>query len=171
MTANVCVYDALGRDAKVAPLKELQGRIWNEGYASGALQGHVYADVPTTFSWMQQHGMQVGIYSSGSIAAQKLLFGSTQKYGDLLPYISHHFDIPTAGPKKEASSYRTIADALGVGATGVVFVSDCVEELAAAREAGMTAVLSVRPGNAPLSETQRQAYPTVHSLLQLCGAD
>jgi methylthioribulose 1-phosphate dehydratase / enolase-phosphatase E1 len=161
----------MDRDAKVAPLKELQGRIWKEGYASGALQGHVYADVPPALTWLQQHQVQVGIYSSGSIAAQKLLFGSTKEHGDVLPYIAHHFDIPTAGPKKEASSYTAIAQSLDVAADQVVFVSDCVEELAAARAAGMTAVLSVRPGNAPLSEQQRQSYPTVHSLLQLCGAD
>jgi methylthioribulose 1-phosphate dehydratase / enolase-phosphatase E1 len=161
----------MDRDVKVAPLKDLQGRIWKEGYETGALKGHVYADVPPAFAWMQQQGISVGIYSSGSIAAQKLLFGSTDQHGDLLRYISHHFDIPTAGPKKEATSYTAIAKSLGMPVDQIVFVSDCVEELAAARAAGLTAVLSVRPGNAPVSEEQRQSYPTVYSLLQLCGAD
>ena len=163
----------MDRDAKVASLKEIQGHIWAQGYAAGDLCGHVYADVLPAWQWLRQHQVSIGIYSSGSIAAQKLLFGSTESAGNLLPYIDQHFDIPTAGPKKEASSYRQIAVALGVATSDVVFVSDCVEELAAARAAGLTAVLSVRPGNAPLDDDPSSAssFPTIHSLLQLCGAD
>lgn len=158
----------MDRDFKSATLKALQGDIWKTGYARGELKGHIYSDFVPTCQWMQRHGVRVYIYSSGSVAAQKLLFGNSTE-GDLLPYLSGHFDIPTAGPKKEAGSYTAIAQTLQVAPSAIVFCSDAEAELVAAREAGIGyPVMSVRPGNVPLSAEGRE-LPAIYSLLQLCG--
>lgn len=161
------VYYLMDRDVKSATLKHIQGKIWKNGYGSGELKSHVYDDVPVMLKWMRDNGVKVYIFSSGSINAQKLLFGHTDAAGSLLDYLDGHFDIPTAGPKKEAASYTKIAQALGVPISDIVFVSDATAELEAAAEAGMKYTInSIRPGNAPLVDN---AFPTVHSLLQLCG--
>jgi methylthioribulose 1-phosphate dehydratase / enolase-phosphatase E1 len=161
----------IDHDMKVAPLKEIQGQIWKRGYESCELQGHVYADVLPTLQWLHQQNIKVCIYSSGSVQAQKLLFGST-KYGFLQSYFHSHFDIVTSGSKKKSSSYSNIAATLQVPITDICFVSDSIDELKAAQHAGMVGtVLSIRPGNAPLSPDERNLFPSVHSLLQLCGAE
>jgi len=161
----------MNRDVKSKTLKEIQGRIWKEGYEKGELKGHVYPDFVPMLQWFESNGkVKVYIYSSGSVQAQKLLFGHSVA-GDLLQHLAGHFDIPTAGPKKEPASYQQIAASLQVYPADIVFVSDAVGELEAATAAGVgAAVMSVRPGNAPLSAADRLRYPTVHSLLQLCGA-
>ena len=137
----------MDRDRKSTALKSLQGKIWSEGFQNGVLGGAVYADVPAAFKRWNGQGRTVGIFSSGSILAQALLFAHSTA-GDLTPYLAHHFDT-TTGPKKEAESYRKIAAALGHPAGEVLFVSDVVEELDAAREAGMQTVLCIRPGARP----------------------
>jgi 2,3-diketo-5-methylthio-1-phosphopentane phosphatase/methylthioribulose-1-phosphate dehydratase len=156
------------QDVKSAALKEIQGLMWRAGYQAGTLAGHVYSDVRPALQWMKELGVMVAIFSSGSVAAQKLLFGHSTA-GDLLPYLAHHFDINTAGPKKEAASYQAICSALGVSVESIVFVSDSEDELVAARKAGLShAVISIRPGNAPLTAVGRE-FPAIYSLLQLCG--
>eukprot|EP00522_Entomoneis_paludosa_P013837 CAMPEP_0172447276 /NCGR_PEP_ID=MMETSP1065-20121228/6605_1 /TAXON_ID=265537 /ORGANISM="Amphiprora paludosa, Strain CCMP125" /LENGTH=583 /DNA_ID=CAMNT_0013198523 /DNA_START=6 /DNA_END=1757 /DNA_ORIENTATION=- len=161
------VHFLMDRDVKSATLKMLQGKIWKAGYASGELKAHVYDDIPPTLQWMKQNGVKCYIYSSGSIGAQKLLFGHTEAAGNLLDFFEGHFDIPTAGPKKEADSYTKIAKSMGVAINEIVFVSDLTAELEAASSAGMKyAIQSIRPGNAPIGE---KSFPSVHSLLQLCG--
>ena len=137
-------------DRKTTALKSLQGRIWKDGYANGELKGHVYPDVAPALRRWNDAGEPVYIYSSGSIAAQKLLFGASEA-GDLLPLIDGHFDT-TTGPKKEAASYAAIARELGVAPSDVTFVTDNIDEARAADDAGMVAVLSVRPGNPELPE-------------------
>ena len=160
----------MDQDRKCAPLKELQGMIWEEGYKNGTIQGHVYTDIPVAFQWFQQHHISVGIYSSGSIQAQQLLFGNT-KYGNLLPYLQNHFDITTSGSKMDSTSYCNIAASLQIPIEQICFVSDSIHELIAARDAGMGATVgSIRPGNVPL-QPPSIAFPTIHSLLQLCGAE
>jgi len=157
----------MGHDVKATGLKDLQGKMWKDGYASGQLKGHVYDDLVHTFQWCKAQGVDVYIYSSGSIGAQKLLFGKSEA-GDLLSNIKGHFDT-TSGGKKEAKSYQTIADAMKVSPSDIVFVSDLEDELVAARSAGIgAAVMSIRPGNAPITNVGR-GFPAVHSLLQLCG--
>ena len=174
MSTAELALSLMKRDVKSAALKDLQGQMWKAGYASGELKGHVYADFVPCLDWMTQsnnNGVKVYIYSSGSVQAQQLLFGNSI-CGDLLPKLSGHFDIPTAGPKKVASSYTSIAQQLGVAPSSICFVSDVVEELAAARQAGIGGtVLSIRPGNAPVSSQDKQDYPVIHSLLQICGAE
>ena len=165
----VDIVTALMRaDVKATGLKSLQGKMWKSGYASGELVGHVYSDFLPMLDWCKDHDVKVCIYSSGSIAAQKLLFKHTEK-GDITEYFGgRHFDT-TSGSKKESASYQTIASALGVKPEEVIFVSDLEAEIYASRDAGMKAVVSVRPGNAALSAVTKGEFPIVRSLLQLCG--
>ena len=135
----------IDRDRKSTALKALQGDIWRTGYESGELRSIVYDDVPPALAAWRDAGITIAIYSSGSIAAQQLLFRHTT-HGDLTPSIARYFDT-TTGPKRASASYATIMAALG---GRVVFVSDVVDELVAARDAGMTGILSMRPGNAPV---------------------
>jgi 2,3-diketo-5-methylthio-1-phosphopentane phosphatase len=134
-------------DRKTTALKSLQGHIWKAGYASGELLASVFEDVPKAFERWQSAGVPVHIYSSGSIAAQKLLFGHTA-HGDLMPLLSGYYDT-TSGPKKEAASYAAIAEAIGTKPGRIVFATDIVAEAEAARTAGLQAVIMDRPGNAP----------------------
>ncbi len=122
----------------------MQGLIWAEGYAAGALQGHVYADAVEGLRRWHEQGVALYVYSSGSVAAQRLIFGHT-KHGDLTPLFSGHFDTGIGG-KKDAASYRTIAQAIGLPPEEILFLSDVVEELAAAHEAGFQVLLLARDG-------------------------
>ena len=130
------------RDSKCTPLKALQGKIWQQGYASGELQGDVYPDVPVAFKRWKRQEKKIYIYSSGSVLAQQLLFGSAAT-GDLTPYISAFFDT-RVGVKAEAESYRKIAAAVSCEPRQFLFVSDAVKEIEAARSAGMQALLCER---------------------------
>ena len=150
-------------------LKSFQGEMWKAGYASGELVGHLYSDFVPMMNWCTTNNVKVCIYSSGSVNAQKLLFSHTSM-GDMTPYISDYFDT-TSGSKREADSYSTIAKALSVTTKDVIFVSDIEDEIIAAKQAGMRAVVAVRPGNAPLCAETKLNFPVVRSLLQLCGAD
>lgn len=132
----------MDRDRKSTALKSLQGRIWGSGYRSGALRGEVYADVVPALRRWRGRGAKVAIFSSGSVLAQKLLFGHSSE-GDLRPLFDAHFDT-TTGPKKEKESYDAIAGALGVAAGETLFASDVEGELEAAAAAGMETVLVVR---------------------------
>jgi enolase-phosphatase E1 len=131
-------------DKKITPLKTLQGILWRKGYASGEIKGHIYTDVPTSLQNWKSKGLQMGIFSSGSVDAQKLLFGFSQA-GDLTPFFSNYFDTIT-GAKRESLTYRKIAELLNLPAKNVLFLSDIVEELHAAEEAGFQTVQLVRPG-------------------------
>lgn len=131
-------------DRKIGPLKELQGLIWAEGYDSGTLRGHIYDDAAAALRRWHEAGIALYVYSSGSVAAQKLLFGHTV-HGDLAGLFSGHFDTAVGG-KREAASYRAIAEAIGLPAGEILFLSDVVEELAAAQQAGLSVILVVRDG-------------------------
>jgi enolase-phosphatase E1 len=134
----------IDEDRKETPLKTLQGMIWAEGYASGELKGHVYPDTPEALRRWRAAGVPVHIYSSGSVAAQKLIFGHSIE-GDLTPLLSGYFDTHI-GPKREAGSYARIAEALGLAPDTLLFVSDVQAEVDAARAAGLRAVLIAREG-------------------------
>ena len=119
---------------------------------------------------METHGVQVHIFSSGSVQAQKLLFGFSS-HGDLKKFLHQHFDISTSGNKKEASSYKNIAKDLGVNPSAIVFCSDSEAELKAAKAAGIGhSIMTVRPGNEAISAEGRKFFPQIFSLMQLCGA-
>ncbi len=141
--------ELMNRDAKFGPLKDLQGRIWRSGFESGELVAHVFEDVPAALEAWSGSGLDVRIYSSGSIEAQKLFFAHTFR-GDLTPFLRGHYDT-TTGPKREAASYRQIAADMDLQPRQVLFVSDIGEELDAARQAGMMTALADRPGNRPAS--------------------
>jgi enolase-phosphatase E1 len=126
-------------DAKVTELKDVQGKIWAEGYAAGELQGQVYPDAAAALRRWHDRGIKLAVFSSGSVPAQKLIFGHSDQ-GDLSPLFSGWFDT-TTGPKREADSYRKIAAALEQMPGDVLFLSDIVQEIDAARAAGMRAVL------------------------------
>jgi len=131
-------------DRKIGPLKALQGLIWAQGYASGELRGHVYADAAAGLRRWHAAGIPLYVYSSGSVAAQKLIFGHSEQ-GDLAPLFSGHFDTAIGG-KKEAASYRAIAAALDLPPARILFLSDVEAELSAAREAGLSVLLLAREG-------------------------
>jgi enolase-phosphatase E1 len=149
-------------DRKVTSLKRLQGKIWEEGFRSGELLGDVYEDVPRAFARWTAEGKRIAIFSSGSVPAQRLLFGHS-KAGDLSKYIEVYFDT-TTGAKREAASYGKIAKALGVRTESVLFVSDVAPELDAARDAGMGTALMVRPGTARSNDSRHACIESFDGL-------
>lgn len=144
---SVAAYCAwlMDRDRKSTPLKELQGRIWADGYLRGELAGHVFADVAPALVRWRSAGTRIAIFSSGSVHAQRLLFAHSCA-GDLSACLDAYFDT-TTGPKREAESYRRIAVALDLPPHDVLFISDTAGELDAARAAGMQTTMAIRPGN------------------------
>lgn len=132
----------MDRDSKCAPLKSLQGKIWQEGYAKGELHGQVYPDVPPAFARWSAQGKIIAIFSSGSVLAQQLLFSSTAS-GDLTRFLTAYFDT-TIGPKNARASYVKIAAALQLDPRSALFISDVAKELDGARDAGMATKLCVR---------------------------
>jgi enolase-phosphatase E1 len=140
----------IDEDRKATPLKALQGMIWAEGYESGEFRGHVYAEVADNLRRWHAQGIKLYVYSSGSVAAQKLLFGFSEA-GDLTPLFSGYFDTEVGG-KREAASYQRIADAVALPSAEILFLSDISEELDAAQAAGLTTVQLARPpAGCPLS--------------------
>jgi enolase-phosphatase E1 len=134
----------IAEDRKHTALKKLQGMIWQQGFEQGDYQGHVYPDVPVALKEWKQQGLELGVYSSGSVQAQKLLFGHSTA-GDLTPYFSHYFDT-TVGGKKDSQSYQNITRALNLNPDSILFLSDVEAELDAAENAGFQTVQLVRPG-------------------------
>ncbi|MGH8173076.1 MAG: acireductone synthase [Rhodanobacteraceae bacterium] len=130
-------------DRKSTALKALQGMIWADGYTSGEFRAHMYPEVPARLRAWHAAGKRLYVYSSGSVPAQKLFFGYSEA-GDLTPLFSGYFDTET-GPKREVDSYRRIAEAIGVPASSILFLSDIAAELDAAKAAGMDTILVARP--------------------------
>jgi enolase-phosphatase E1 len=141
------VHWLMDRDRKSTGLKSLQGKIWEAGYQSGELRGEVYPDVRPALERWQRDGVDVAIFSSGSVQAQQSLFRSSA-VGDLTRFISSYFDTRT-GPKAAPASYAQIAASLGHPPSQVLFVSDVTAELDAARKAGMATALCVRSPAVP----------------------
>ena len=152
-------------DRKQKALKALQGYMWRGGYAKGDLKGIVYDDVVTFLKSCETRNVPVYIYSSGSVAAQKLLFGYSD-HGDLLHLFKGHFDT-NVGSKLEEKSYRRIAEEIGYQPDQILFLSDNPREVEAATKAGMQVCILVRPGNAPLSEKDTSDYPVIHSFADI----
>lgn len=129
-------------DLKIKPLKDLQGMIWRTGYETGAYQGHIYQDAYEKLCTWHQAGIPLYIYSSGSVTAQKLLFGFTP-YGDLNYLFSGNFDTNIGG-KKEKESYRKIVNKINLPAENILFLSDITAELDSARDTGLQTAHLVR---------------------------
>jgi enolase-phosphatase E1 len=158
--ASVAAYAEwlMDQDRKSTPLKSLQGRIWEAGYHAGELRSQLFADVPRALARWRDQRRDICIYSSGSVLAQKLLFSHTEA-GDLTYFIRDYFDT-RVGAKREAASYRRIAASLACPAADLLFVSDVVAELDAARGAGLQTRLCVRPGNPSQPPSSHEA---IHS--------
>jgi len=152
----------MDRDRKSPALKDLQGQIWEAGYRDGELIGQVFPDVPAALDRWRRAGIPAGIFSSGSALAQRLLFRHSSA-GDLTPFLRWHFDT-SIGSKREPSSYARIASTVGVASTGILFVSDVVGELDAARTSGMQTILSDRPGNAVVPFHEHHVVRTFHDI-------
>jgi len=155
-------------DVKATGLKQLQGQIWKSGFENGQLKAHVYNDVPPALTAWQAAGVDVRIYSSGSVQAQKMFFTHSE-HGDLLSHFSGHYDT-TTGPKREAESYRQIAAAFDLPVGDILFLSDVVAELKAADEAGLQTGLCLRPGNAPVDDGHGFAELTSFADIKLSAA-
>ncbi|CAD5378571.1 Enolase-phosphatase E1 [Pseudomonas sp. OF001] len=145
----------IAADRKATPLKALQGMVWEQGYRAGQLKGHVYPDAVEALRQWHAEGYALYVYSSGSIQAQRLIFGCSEA-GDLTPLFSGYFDT-TSGGKREAASYARIAAAIGQPAGEILFLSDVVQELDAAHEAGMATCGLARDGG------ELAGHPTVAS--------
>ena len=131
-------------DQKLTPLKTLQGMIWQAGYEAGELHGHIYDDAVEGLKRWKKSGLKLYIYSSGSIAAQKLLFSNTAA-GDLTTLFAGYFDT-TTGPKMQPESYEKISREIGLPASEILFLSDNIQEIEAADKAGMMVLILDRDG-------------------------
>ena len=148
-------------DKKATPLKALQGLLWAQGYADGDFHGHIYDDAYEQLKAWHAAGINLYVYSSGSVLAQKLLYAHT-KYGDLTPLFSGYFDT-NIGAKTETASYQAIAKALALPADEILFLSDIEAELDAARQAGMQTCWLVRDGDVMTAS----AHPQVNSFADI----
>lgn len=166
LDAFVYLVWLMDRDRKSTALKSLQGKIWRTGFENGKLKGTLFADVPDAFArWSAE--AKVAIYSSGSVEAQRLLF-QYSTFGDLTPLISAYFDTRT-GPKSESASYAVIAANLGADPAAMMFLSDVVRELDAAREAGCRTRLVIREGNEPVADAN--GHVELESFALLVGSN
>lgn len=155
LDAMVYLTWLMDRDRKSTALKSLQGKIWKVGFESGQLKGTLFSDVPGALARWSKTG-KVAIYSSGSVEAQMLLFRHSI-FGDLTPLIAGYFDTRT-GAKTASASYAEIASAMEVEPAMMLFLSDVLRELDAAREAGCQTRLVVREGNAPVVDKHGHAF-------------
>ncbi|WP_029522249.1 acireductone synthase [Persephonella sp. KM09-Lau-8] len=146
-------------DRKIAPLKDIQGFIWKEGFESGQIKAPLYEDAYRKMKEWKEKGYKLYIYSSGSVQAQKLFFSHTDK-GNILNWFSGHFDTKI-GNKKEAESYRKIAQEIGLKPEEILFLSDNPDEIKAAAQAGMKVYRLVRPQDAEYIENFE--YPQIKS--------
>lgn len=157
------LLDWSNADRKITPLKTLQGILWKTGYVKGILKGHVYDDVPIVLKEWDKKGLKMAVFSSGSVSAQKLIFGYSTK-GDLTKFFSFYFDTST-GTKRESKTYSKIASAIGVLPNQVLFLSDIIQELEAASEVGMKTIQILRKGTVKGWENTAYDFVEVNKFL------
>ncbi len=161
----------MAEDAKVTPLKSLQGLIWRAGFEDGRLKGHLWPDVAACLRAWAAGGIDLAVYSSGSVEAQRLLFRHSRD-GDLEPLFRGFFDT-RVGAKREAPSYAAIAASLARPAREILFLSDVAEELDAAAAAGLRTCQLVRAddGTRPSGRHPEESdFPGVARRFGLPGA-
>lgn len=141
------LYEWSVEDRKITPLKTLQGVLWEKGYSDGVLKGHVYPEVAANLKKWKEQGIDLGVFSSGSVPAQKLIFGYSIS-GDLTPFFSSYFDTNTGG-KRDTETYSKIAKALHLEPSEILFLSDILEELEAADSNGIQTIQLAREGMTP----------------------
>ncbi|GAB5570679.1 enolase-phosphatase E1 isoform X1 [Prionailurus iriomotensis] len=152
-------------DRKTTALKQLQGHMWRAAFAAGRMKAEFFEDVvPAVRKW-REAGMKVYIYSSGSVEAQKLLFGHSTE-GDILELVDGHFDTKI-GHKVESESYRKIANSIGCSTNNILFLTDVTLEASAAEEADVHVAVVVRPGNAGLTDDEKTYYSLITSFSEL----
>jgi enolase-phosphatase E1 len=159
----------IDQDRKHTALKALQGMVWQAGYRNADFTAHIYHDAALALRAWHEAGHRLYVYSSGSVPAQKLFFGHSGA-GDLTALFSGWFDTQTGG-KREAASYRRIAENIGVAANKILFLSDVVEELDAAREAGLQTILVDRRNDYPQPRTGEatHGHPRVESFAEIAA--
>lgn len=138
----------MSQDSKATGLKNLQGQVWKFGFESGAIRAELFDDVLPALQRWRSKGIDIKIYSSGSVLAQQMFFRHTT-LGNLGDLFSSHFDT-TIGVKRESSSYERIARECNYDPSDIVFFTDVHAEITAAQSAGMQTVACIRPNNAPL---------------------
>lgn len=157
----------IAEDKKITPLKALQGMLWEHGYRHRDYRAHVYQDAFEQLKIWHAAGLPLYVYSSGSIQAQKLFFAYSE-FGDMAPFFSGYFDT-TSGAKQDAESYRRIVAAIGLSAENVLFLSDIVAELDAAKQAGLQTCWLVRPADVVADDKIIAAsqHPVVRSFAEI----
>ncbi|NXX87283.1 ENOPH phosphatase, partial [Urocolius indicus] len=159
------VHWQMSVDRKTTALKQLQGHMWRAAYATGQVKGEIFKDVVPAIQKWRQAGMKVYIYSSGSIEAQKLLFGYSTE-GDILELFDGHFDTKI-GSKVDSESYRRIAASIGYATNNILFLTDVPREASAAEEADSHVAVVIRPGNAGLTDDEKSYYSVISSFTEL----
>jgi enolase-phosphatase E1 len=154
-------------DAKVAPLKSLQGLCWEQGYREGELVADLYPDVVPTLKAWKAAGLTLAVYSSGSQAAQKLIYGYTEQ-GDVTPLFSAFFDLEMGG-KRESASYSAIVRKAGWAPADVLFLSDVVAELEAAEQAGLQVCQIARPEDKTVPGVRHRVAASLQQAASLFG--
>ncbi len=160
LAAYLCLL--IQQDRKLPALKELQGLVWQAGYETGVLVAPLFDEVPEILRDWKEQGLRIAIYSSGSVKAQKLLYGHTTS-GDLKPLIDEWFDTQV-GAKEQSASYAAIAKRLQLATSEILFITDSAQECRAAQMAGMTVLFSDRDGN---PKRDPQGFKQVSSLRQI----
>lgn len=161
------LLELMDRDAKIGPLKLIQGRIWAEGFAAGELTGRLYPDVAPALRAWRAGGLRLAIYSSGSEEAQRLLLRHTAD-GDLTGLFDQFFDTRIGG-KRDAASYAAIARALGLAPAQVLFLSDVAAELAAAAAAGLKTTQIVRAEDQTIASPDHPTAPDIAAVMASLG--
>jgi len=152
-------------DRKATPLKNLQGLLWHDAFLSGELAGVFFPDAPVAIRDWAASGFPIGVFSSGSVQAQRDWFHHGSD-GDLGSLISANFDTSSAGPKRDAASYGRISQALGAPGSEILFLSDVPAELDAAQQAGWSTVGVVRESE-PWSTSWFGTHPTISTFADL----
>jgi len=155
----------MDRDRKSTGLKSLQGKIWQEGYSKGELKSQIFPDVPPALKDWKKKNLDVRIFSSGSVLAQRLLFVNSDA-GDLTAFLNGYFDT-TVGQKTREESYHRIAGEFHLAPSKTIFISDVATELDAARRSGMKTLLCVRPGNP--AQPNEHAHDIISSFSEVLG--
>lgn len=157
----------IAEDKKITPLKALQGMLWEHGYRNGDYRAHVYQDAYEQLNRWYATGLPLYVYSSGSIQAQRLFFAYSE-FGDMTPLFTDYFDT-TSGAKQDADSYRRIAAAIGFPAQDILFLSDILAELDAAKAAGLQTCWLVRPADtsADAADIAVARHPVAQDFLQI----
>ncbi len=159
------LLDWMDRDVKATPLKALQGILWRDAYATGAVQGELYPDVAPCLRRWSKAGLRLFVYSSGSVEAQRLLFRHSNS-GDLAPLFAGFFDT-SIGAKRDPASYAAIATSLRLPAAEVLFLSDVDAELDAAVAAGLQGCQVVRAGDGTVASAHHPAAADFRAVSQL----